>query len=121
MTKRFFSRGFLRVLVYGSPVSLLILLIPSGDYRSWYDDGYGWPLFYGWRATDIRPRPLPRVDNLSAMLADWCVGAVVFVLLACVVRLWYLSRNSQPDAPPNGGPATRLGDLGVGSGPPSVS
>lgn len=31
------------------------------------------------------------------------------------------SRDAEPDAPPNGGPATRLGNSGVTEGPPSVS
>jgi len=29
--------------------------------------------------------------------------------------------NTEPDAPPNGGPAESLGNSGVGGGPPSVS
>jgi hypothetical protein len=34
-----------------------------------------------------------------------------------IVQEW----NAQPGAPPNGGPAERLGNSGVSGGPPSVS
>ena len=32
-----------------------------------------------------------------------------------------LATNAEPNAPPNGGPATQLGNSGVAEGPPSVS
>lgn len=35
--------------------------------------------------------------------------------------LFKQGRPAQPDASPNGGPAERFGDSGVGGGPPSVS
>jgi len=118
---RFFSKNFLRLLTYGLPISLLILFVPSGDRRSWFDEGYGWPLFYGWRATDVRPRPLPSIEDSSALVTDWLVGVALFIGLACVGRYMFLRRQSQPGAAPNGGPATSPRDSGVMEGPPSVS
>ena len=36
-------------------------------------------------------------------------------------RYWLRIPKAEPGAPPNGGPAKRLGDLSAGDGPPSVS
>ena len=36
-------------------------------------------------------------------------------------REWYRHKLTEPGAPPNGGPATPLGNSGVTEGPPSVS
>ena len=56
----------------------------------------------------------------------WCV--VVIPVGGFLLDLWRLlqppdgaSQNVEPDAPPNGGPATPLGNSGVTEGPPSVS
>jgi hypothetical protein len=67
----------------------------------------------------------------SRKLAWVCaaVGSLYFVLLVVVPVLVTLlaphptkrSTGAEPTAPPNGGPATRLGDSVVREGPPSVS
>ena len=52
------------------------------------------------------------------------VALYVFsVISVCVALLGFTRRQPrpEPDAPPNGGPATRSGDSGVTEGPPSVS
>ena len=49
--------------------------------------------------------------------------ALAFILLLGTEVYDYLQykRAAQPGASPNGGPATRSGNSGVGEGPPSVS
>ena len=84
---RFFTKGFARWLIYGLPLSLFFLLIPSGDRRSWYDEGCGWPLFYGWRATDLRPRPLPTIEDGRAFAVDVFASVALFLTLSYLVRL----------------------------------
>ena len=50
-----------------------------------------------------------------------------YLVILCLLMLPYIHRgvcmsgNSEPDAAPNGGPATQLGNSGVTEGPPSVS
>ena len=67
---KFFSSKFIRTVIWTSPLSLLILYVPSGDVRSWYDKGFGWPLFYGWLPTDVRPRYFPAVESWLALGVD---------------------------------------------------
>jgi|LakMenE18May11ns_1017448.scaffolds.fasta_scaffold9773589_2 hypothetical protein len=56
----------------------------------------------------------------------WCV--VVIPVAGFLLDLWRLlrapdgeSRNVEPGAPPNAGPATQVGRSGTTEGPPSVS
>jgi hypothetical protein len=69
------------------------------------------PLDARWRVT---------VSLLNVTPAQAPVGSRLFASpeVAGILRR---ERNAEPGAPPNGGPATRLGDSGVGGGPPSVS
>ena len=87
-----FTKDFLRLVVYASPLSALILLVPSGSYRSWYDEGYGWPFFYGWRATDVRPSH-PRVESVLAFGADIFIGFLALFVICVVFRLIYVRRQ----------------------------
>ena len=49
----------------------------------------------------------------------WPAG---MLMLGCTVLLMVRRPNkAEPDAAPNGGPATRLGNSGATEGPPSVS
>lgn len=58
----------------------------------------------------------------------WAIE-VIFSLLSALLWPFLLSpivrrlrrKGAEPGAPPNGGPATRLGNSGAGGGPPSVS
>jgi hypothetical protein len=60
--------------------------------------------------------------DLAKWYADRAPGKKVgeVVSLKCL-DCWKASESAEPDAPPNGGPATRLGNSGVTEGPPSVS
>jgi len=68
------------------PIAFIPLWLPSGFPSEWYNLGRGWPWHYGLQATDVRPRPLPRIDSLGALLADLAVGIVVAVILWLLVR-----------------------------------
>ena len=51
-------------------------------------------------------------------------GMAVWFFVGIVLAVWYFwarVRRAQPSAPPNGGPATRLGNSDIDEGPPSVS
>jgi hypothetical protein len=65
---------------------------------------------------------------IGVVLLGFPVGVVLdgFLIIkagqfgrSCHIR--HKLRNSEPGAPPNGGPATQLGNSGVSKGPPSVS
>jgi hypothetical protein len=48
-------------------------------------------------------------------------GLALLPVAVLVFRFWLLRSNSELDAAPNGGPAERFDNSGVGGGPPSVS
>ena len=69
---------------------------------------------------DVGVRPLVELEATDHPLAiDQREGIDEERLKQMVVEL--LHQNGQQDAPPNGGPAERLGNSGAGGGPPSVS
>ena len=67
---------------------------------------------------------LPTISHPVLHLAWQLLFPVVF-WSAAVLGVWSLvgcgSRQAQPGAAPNGGPATPIGSSGVSEGPPSVS
>jgi hypothetical protein len=70
---------------------------------------------------------LRQPDAIHAMSLPCLVGLILFVwgmvrLIAEVSRRRKSPEvGAEPGAPPNGGPAERFGNSGVGGGPPSVS
>lgn len=77
------------------PVVIVPVLLPSGETRSWYDIGRGWPWRYGWQPTDLRPTPLPRIESVGGFAGDLFVGIVAALLLWLAVRFIFLRRLSQ--------------------------
>jgi hypothetical protein len=55
--------------------------------------------------------------GLSMIVAIGGIGLIIWGIL----KLVRANRKGEPNAAPNGGPATRLGNSGVAEGPPSVS
>lgn len=73
--------------------------------------------------------PINHADGSAATLSEHAVkvgigaGFMFLSIVLAVSRLRKLARdrNCEPDAAPNGGPATQLGNSNVTEGPPSVS
>ena len=62
----------------------------------------------------------PPVPGWIWILAACFISALFWAaLLLPLRRMW--RRHTEPNAPPNGGPATPFGNSGVAEGPPSVS
>jgi hypothetical protein len=97
--------------------ALLVLTIPWQAYPLGKGTALGIPFFAAWY--DERGRDFLGAITLPALLGD----AVVWFLIPQLVLAYFARRQSaaQPSAPPNGGPAERLGGSGASVGPPSVS
>ena len=94
-------------------------------------------LLYASRLEEIcRGRGIQRLDGLDQRYWDYDFGGTTVVLHSDVfagisvhvedgfqddLLRRVAAQITEPDAPPNGGPAGRLGNSGAGGGPPSVS
>ena len=76
------------------PIVAIPLFLPSGEHRSWYDIGKGWPWHYGWQATDIRPTPFPSIVSTRAFFGDLIVGLFAAIILWLLVRYFFARRES---------------------------
>lgn len=68
--------------------------------------------------------PVLYYTPLGAMFSEYSVlaaGMTLGVVYFSDLSLHFAVPNAEPCAPPNGGPATPLGNVGVTEGPPSVS
>jgi hypothetical protein len=65
----------------------------------------------------------PPLEGGAAFIASIFLigGGLVVIFLSLRRRPTGTRGSAEPSASPNGGPATRSGDSGVGKGPPSVS
>jgi|ERR1041385_3014195 hypothetical protein len=64
---------------------------------------------------------LPPGTEVMITLVCSVISALLWPLLVGFIVRRTRGRGTEPDASPNGGPAERFGNLGVGGGPPSVS
>jgi hypothetical protein len=102
-------------IIYPTLLGWGVIFIPSVAYC-----GFG--LYYLVRNATERP-PQWENDLAGFVLGSFFVAAYLF---SCVCLLFARPRpmsgiNTEPGAPPNGGPAMPFGTSGVGGGPPSVS
>jgi hypothetical protein len=66
--------------------------------------------------------PLSQVHQVQGVLFAFSIVFILLYLLRdLVVRYGRLRSGTEPGVSPKGGPAERLGNSGVGGGPPSVS
>jgi hypothetical protein len=72
----------------------------------------------GLRHTFKHPEPQQPIEGLRPDAAMGSYFALLFGIANWPVKP---KKNAEPGAPPNGGPATQLGNSGVTEGPPSVS
>jgi hypothetical protein len=87
-----FFQSFKSLFLF-TPVAFIPLLLPSGETRSWYDIGRGWPWHYGWQATDL-PSSLPfaSIGSIAAFFGDFLVGVVATLTLWLLVRYIFARR-----------------------------
>jgi len=101
----------------------LMLLLAAGFYRAQAWARYALPVGLAVMALGSAIRPWPN-EGPYQWLGSLSCGIVSYWYLfwkRAVVDYFSRARGAEPGAPPNGGPAERLGDSGVGGGPPSVS
>jgi hypothetical protein len=79
------TRFILRVLLL-IPVVFFPLCRSSGQKTAWYERGVGWPLHYGWQATDLGPLAIPSISSVGSYFVDLCIGVSAAVLLWVVAR-----------------------------------
>jgi hypothetical protein len=78
----------------------------------------------GIRTVTVRYVPLtPNISGVEGNISATGLGGFVMagILIWNGLSALAKSRVAEPGAPPNGGPAERLGHSGTGCGPPSVS
>src|SRR5258706_16457612 len=90
---RRFNRKFAALVVaLLVPFSAVPVLVSSGDWNEWYQQGVGWPLRYGWRTLCIRPNVFRiTVDRSLSMWTD------IFLALALLLTaVWLVRRIERP-------------------------
>jgi hypothetical protein len=111
-------------LPFADPLVLPIMAMVAG-----LSGLIGWPLFvlFGWR---VRPKTVAKATGVSVLVfivaatpfraAYGWPGCYIVCLLALVCCAIWFRQDSEPVAPPNGGPGTPSGNSGAVEGPPSV-
>ena len=75
---------------FGAGVALLIpILIENPAPRSWYNQGYGWPLLFGWKSLDDRPIPFfASITDYKAFFINLTCGILISAFIWFVPKIY---------------------------------